>query len=104
MRSCSVVFEVDSAVTVLARGGVLMACSEEDALGGEGRGGGERRKEFLRMPRGRSDSCGGERGEVGNHLLVAGMVKRYAWLERLGSCLLLVRRQSTKSRRSRKVL
>lgn len=64
MRSCSVVFEEDSAVAVLARGEMLTACSEEDALGCEGRGGGERRKEFLRMPRGTSDSWGGERGEV----------------------------------------
>lgn len=41
------------AVTVLARREVLTACSEEGALGNEGRVGGERRKEFLRMPFGR---------------------------------------------------
>ena len=55
-------FEVASAVTVLARGEVLTACSEGGALGSEGRVGGERRKEFLRMPTGPSDSCGAEKG------------------------------------------
>lgn len=38
------------AAMVLARGEVFTACSEEGALGGDGRVGGERRKEFLRMP------------------------------------------------------
>lgn len=46
------------AVTVLARGEVVRACSEEGALGSEGRAGGEWWKEFLRMPRGGClDSC-----------------------------------------------
>ena len=57
------VFEVASAVTVLARGEVLTACSEEGALGSEGRVGGERRKEFLRMPIKTSDSWGEEKIE-----------------------------------------
>lgn len=61
MRSCSAVFEGDSAVTVLARGEMLTACSEEDTLGGEGRSGGERRKEFLRMPGVTLDSSGVEK-------------------------------------------
>ena len=52
VRSCSGVSDVDWAVTVLARGEVVKACSEEGALGSEGRAGGERRKEFLRMPGG----------------------------------------------------
>ena len=39
------------AVTVLAKGEVLTACSEDGASGSEGRVGGERRKEFLRMPK-----------------------------------------------------
>ena len=39
------------AVTVLAKGEGLTACSEEGASGSEGRVGGERRKEFLRMPK-----------------------------------------------------
>lgn len=56
------VFEVDSAVMVLARGEMLTACSEEDASGGEGRSGGERRKEFLRMPKGKLDSYGEQKG------------------------------------------
>ena len=43
-------FDKAWAVTVLARGEVLTACSEECALGREGRVGGELRKEFLRMP------------------------------------------------------
>ena len=38
------------AATVLARGEELTACSEEGAVGRRGRSGGERRKEFLRMP------------------------------------------------------
>ena len=38
-------------MTVLAKGEVLTACSEEGASGSEGRVGGERRKEFLRMPK-----------------------------------------------------
>ena len=37
-------------MTVLVGGEVLTACSEEGASGSEGRVGGERRKEFLRMP------------------------------------------------------
>ena len=39
------------AVTALARGEIFTAGSEESALGSEGRAWGERRKEFLRMPR-----------------------------------------------------
>ena len=54
------VLEEASAVTVLARGDVLTACSGEGALGKEGRWVGERRKEFLRMPKERSESCGAE--------------------------------------------
>lgn len=45
--------DVDWAVAVLARGEVVKACSEEGALGSEGRAGGEWRKEFLRMPGGK---------------------------------------------------
>lgn len=52
-----------SAVTVLARGEVLTACSGGGALGGDGRVGGERRKEFLRIPTGMSDSCGAKEWE-----------------------------------------
>ncbi len=43
-------FDMDWAVTVLARGDVLTAWSEEWSSGSEGRVGGERRKEFFRMP------------------------------------------------------
>lgn len=50
-----------SAVTVLARGEVLTACSGGGALGSEGRVGGERRKEFLRIPTGMLNSCGAEK-------------------------------------------
>ena len=52
--------EEASAVTVLARGDVLTACSEEGALGIEGRWAGERRNEFLRMPKETSESCDAE--------------------------------------------
>lgn len=45
------------AMTVLGRGEVVRACSEEPGLGSEGRVGGERRKEFLRIPRDVSDGC-----------------------------------------------
>lgn len=46
------------AVTVLARGEVFTACSEGGALANESRVGGERRKDFLRMPRKESlDRC-----------------------------------------------
>lgn len=41
------------AVSVFVRGEVFTACSGEGALGRKGRVGGERRKEFLRMPFGR---------------------------------------------------
>lgn len=58
VRSCSGVLDVAWAVAVLVRGEVLTACSEEGALGSEGRVGGERRNEFLRIPRGVLDSCG----------------------------------------------
>ena len=51
VMSCSVVLEEASAVPVLARGDVLRVWSEEGALGSEGRWVGERRKEFLRMPK-----------------------------------------------------
>ena len=60
VRSCSVVLEEASAVTVLARGDVLTAWSEEGGGGTEGRSVGERRKNFLRMPKEPSESCGGE--------------------------------------------
>ena len=51
VRSCSGVFDVAWAVTVVLRGEVLMTCSEEEgASGNAGRVGGERAKEFLRMP------------------------------------------------------
>lgn len=46
------------AVSVFVGGEVFTACSGEGALGRKGRVGGERRKEFLRMPRGVLDSCG----------------------------------------------
>ena len=60
VRSWSVVVLGEaSAVLVLARGDVLTAWSEEGAaLGSEGRWVGERRKEFLRMPKEGSESCG----------------------------------------------
>lgn len=51
------VLEAASAVTVLARGDVLTDWSEEDGLGSEGRWVGERRKEFLRIPKETSESC-----------------------------------------------
>lgn len=54
------VLEEASAVTVWAKGDVLAACSEEGGLGSEGRWVGERRKEFLRMPREISENCGAE--------------------------------------------
>lgn len=60
VRSCSGFLEVAGAVDVLPKGEVLTACSEEGASGSEGRVGGERRKEFLRMPFGRwggEDMC-----------------------------------------------
>ena len=44
------VFDVAWAVSVLARGDVLTACSEEGTLGSEDLLGGELRKEFLRIP------------------------------------------------------
>ena len=42
--------DLPCAVTALVRGEVFTACSEKGASGSEGRVGGERRKEFLRMP------------------------------------------------------
>ena len=54
------VLEEASAVTVLARGDVLTAWSEEGALGNEGRWVGERLNEFLRMPKERSEIFGAE--------------------------------------------
>ena len=47
-------------VTVLACGFVLTVWSLEGGLGNEGRSVGERRKNFLRMPKEPSESCGGE--------------------------------------------
>ena len=54
------VLEEGSALTVLARGDVLTAWSEEGGSESEGRWVGERRKEFLRMPKETSDSCDAE--------------------------------------------
>ena len=53
---------------VLARGEVARACSEEGALGSEGRAGGEWWKEFLRMPReGCLDICSLIKGKGGEY-------------------------------------
>ena len=51
VRSCSGEFDVAWAVTVFVRGEVFTSCLEEGVLGSEGRVWGERRKEFLSMPR-----------------------------------------------------
>lgn len=57
VRSCSGVGEVAWAVIEVVRGEVRTACSEEGALGNEGRAWGDRRKEFLRMPKGDVRCC-----------------------------------------------
>ncbi len=80
------------AVTALARGEIFTACSEESALGSEGRAWGERRKEFLRMPgQNLRRLCINKGKEIQEYLWAVGLVRRYAWLERPGSCLALVR-------------
>ena len=50
--SWSVVFGVAWAVSVLASGDVLRACSEDGTLGSDGLVGEGLRKEFLRIPNG----------------------------------------------------
>ena len=93
VRSCSWVLDVDSAVTVLARGDVRMACSEEGSLGSDGLVGGDRRKEFLRMPRRRLGSSYMMKTRSITYLSAV-VVARYACLEKPGSCLALVRDSS----------